>query len=927
MGTGTREPSDLAPKLFQRPPKLSRSFETTNMKKGQQISASLTPATGEEESLVSVSISAPAPVGAEAQAQAIESNKPTRATKGLTFSDSVGSISVKYCEDAKRPSGEEFSQALEGHGRGEPTQAPKARRAGGRRSRQNSKQQRNRQFRAQHQQQWQQLEIEREKKTKQEQERADARALCQHIASLSTDQLRRLVLKDSDDKVLSGVPGGVEGPLTPTAYCSECVSTVASYLSGHNILDSMMLPERELREVNPDEEREQVLIKDPERAAQNLLDMLKLSFQDHISIRTMNGNYYKRCPSHYSMPLDMASLLDKAEGTHRLFDKLAGREVVSSLFASGVVMEYKVSDTSMFSDNTAETHDRMLLRNSLPYIVRTSCSCMKTGEWLAAREQESENLKCMIDTVLVRANPDETFDHPKDCSLVDTADGTNGNRGGATAESSNDSSSISSGDSSDESSSISLGDYLEDSSGVSSVDSSDDFSSNSASNNSSLKTLASESSCHSLGSFSLTSASSSPEPSRGKKTPTEPLRTSSPLRLDEGGLLFSDDFEAEEGLTSLLPAKACKELESDEGNFDDEGWKRVRSSLTCLSLCRHSPDCLISASNKVKMLKCIDFVHLKLDNDGAQGEGLEGTDSNYYSMVPSPNQSITISLGSTVYEAMVRPIVDTSSFEAFLRTGVFPSFPNTHKTPGNVGMAKALVTVNTVASLFCGTPPIHRLRCSNDFGTYHTRRIRLPADFTGRRDDTSLSWRSLMYTNMAVDAAKVAAQSTKKHLCRRFFDEGGSYTSDSWNLDDDAVHVECATVCAEAGDCSGNFLRCVFKNYALDKYVDGAVDSFSAVQRHVRQMTGRINETKMLLAESLNHVALASESEITTQHERTRILEEQDRSNFLLRALTKYRIALKHMELDQEDFLFLANSHIPGFRLANNSQRAVPAML
>nr|BDT63123.1 MAG: wsv260-like protein [Sicyonia whispovirus] len=768
------------------------------MKKGQQVSASPTLATSEGEFPVPVPMSAPeqvpvpetetAPISKagndpcaetegqaqgqaqdqaqdQAQPQAEESKTPCRATKDLSFMDSVRNISAKYCNHAEMISKEE---------------------------------------------------------------RVDMQALGQDIASLSTDELRQLVM-NSDSKILSGVPGGVEGPLTPTAYCSECVSRVVSYLSNYDLLSDAMFPESELGE-----RQGLVFIKDPERAARNLLDMLKLSFQDHISIRTMNGNYYKRCPSHYSMPLDMASLLDKARGKSRLFEKLAGEEVASSLHASGIVMDYNVSDNTMFSDNTGEAHELMLLRNT----INSRCSCMKSDEWLAVREEESEKLKLMIDRVLVRPNP--------------------------------------------------------------------------------------ESSDHSLCSSSFMSVSSNPKPSHKRPMPTEPL--------------FGGDFKEEECLYSLLPDYAYATLGSNEQKFNDEAWKCMRSSLPCLSLCRHSPNCPNDKHNWGQIMSCFDIVRLKLDSDRAQAEVLEGTDGNYYSMIPSSTRSIIISLGSTVYEATVRPVIDSenlqwgegeeaSSFEAFLYTGVFPGFQNTHKTPGNVRMAKALVTVNTVASLFCGTPPIHRLRCSNDFGTYHTRRIRLPADFTGRRDDTSLSWRSLMYTNLAVDAAKMAARSTDKHLCRRFFDDGGSYTSDSWKVDDDDVHVECTTVCANAGDYSGNFLRCDFKKYGMEKYVDGAVENFSAVQRHIRQMTGRINETKILLAESLDRAALASKSETTTQHEWTKIQEEQYRSNFLLKALTKYRIALKHMELDQEDLLFLANSHIPGFRLANNSQRAAPTIL
>nr|AKS10619.1 wsv260-like protein [Metopaulias depressus WSSV-like virus] len=294
------------------------------------------------------------------------------------------------------------------------------------------------------------------------------------------------------------------------------------------------------------------------------------------------------------------------------------------------------------------------------------------------------------------------------------------------------------------------------------------------------------------------------------------------------------------------PGNLVQPVEKEE-DFDNERWSEMRTTSSCLALCRHSSSCVVNAINKARVLKSLMLDRVPKD----EKKGIASTTpGEYFTVIPHPKSYLIFSLGATVYEALARQYDD----DDLLGNNVSTSWPSVinNKSDGNgekVGLAsiqsskkiiaKVYITVHTVAAPFSRSAPVCYINQQNKYGNIKTFRIRIPGNFSGYYNDTSIGWRSELYSRIVVSAAEDECRGDKKSHYPFLEEDQDSF--DAWPRRKPII-VEGGIVYDDSGDMSGNYLTFMDGIEKEEKTEKTAVTAY-ANMRHLTTAIKSLNES------------------------------------------------------------------------------------
>lgn len=281
------------------------------------------------------------------------------------------------------------------------------------------------------------------------------------------------------------------------------------------------------------------------------------------------------------------------------------------------------------------------------------------------------------------------------------------------------------------------------------------------------------------------------------------------------------------------PGNLVQTVENEE-DFDKERWSYTRTTSSCLALCRHAPSCVVNAINKARMLESLMLVRLSKD----EKEGIASTTpGEYFTVITQPENSLIFSLGATVYEALVRQ----SDSDNVLWTSSSSISSDANDESRKV-IAKAYTTVHTVAAPFFMSEPVCHIDQQNKYGYYKTWRIGLPGNFSGYYNDTSIGWRSELYSRITFSAAETESRGDKK-IHDSLLENEKEFVA--WPLRI-RTRVEGGIVYDDSGDMSGNYLTSRYDEF-------GNVPLFEKKEREEKMAVTAYANTRNFIA-AIKHI-------------------------------------------------------------------------
>ena len=229
------------------------------------------------------------------------------------------------------------------------------------------------------------------------------------------------------------------------------------------------------------------------------------------------------------------------------------------------------------------------------------------------------------------------------------------------------------------------------------------------------------------------------------------------------------------------PGNLVQRVEKEE-DFDNTRWSDMRTTSTCLALCRHTHACVVNSVNKKRVLDSLLLARLTENNENRDTTIASTTPGEYFTMIIQPMSFLMFSLGATVYEAMARRVDD--SYDTW--------GPEMRKT-----IAKVYATVHTVAIPFFRSAPVCYIDQQNKYGYYKTFRIRVPGNFSGCYNDPSIGWRSELYSRIVNSAVRAECGGHKTPR--------SSFSKSPWQTQK-PIKIEGGLVYDHSGDMSGNYL-------------------------------------------------------------------------------------------------------------------------
>ena len=602
-------------------------------------------------------------------------------------------------------------------------------------------------------------------------------------------EVKQYVSEDMEEigikEQISGVPNNGQVPFTPISYCKDCVDRIAAYFSDENVAKNIL---------KNDDDEGQVYIKDVKKLAILFLDVQKLHFYDHVTVEAFNSNAMKRGGPTYSIPLSMACLADAAGDLH---EKLAGKETVCAAFSTGLAIQYGTSELTASSENSFKTHKQLLEENVDLDTIRSGCWCLKSDEWLMERVAAERKMERLLQKRNKKNNAR---------GLAWEQVNKNCNWGNDdVSETGND-------EVKEEEEKEVKGEEIEsEEKRMEEVDEAD-VSGNQEDEEKEVKGEEIES-----------------EEKRKEEVDEAEKYSEEEDEENSEGVIFEQPEDVEDD--DFRPRNIVQPVEKEE-DFDNERWSNIRTTSSCLALCRHAPSCVVNAINKARILESLMLVRLPRE----EKEGIASiTPGEYFAVVAHPNRSLIFSLGSTVYEAMARECDDHwNNASSHKSDDDDLSFI---QSPGNT-TAKVYTTVHTVAAPVFRSAPVCHINQQNKYGYYKTFRICIPGNFSGYYNDTSIDWRSELYSCITFSAAEAECRGDKKSYYSLLGEDEGIA---AWP-DQKPIWVEGGIVLDDSGDMSGNYLT--FKGVKEDKT---AVVAYA----NMRNLTSVINNLKEIIGELL----------------------------------------------------------------------------
>nr|BDV50160.1 MAG: wsv260-like protein [Chiromantes dehaani nimavirus] len=365
------------------------------------------------------------------------------------------------------------------------------------------------------------------------------------------------------------------------------------------------------------------------------------------------------------------------------------------------------------------------------------------------------------------------------------------------------------------------------------------------------------------------------------------------LRLANWALEQSEDVDD----SDFRPGNFVQPVEKEE-DFDNERWSNMRTTSACLALCRHAESCVVNAINKARVLENLILVRSKNKKEGIASTTPEEEEEEEFTVFAHPEKYLIFSLGATVYEALAYRC-DDDDFWNMMEEGRLVSSKKT--------IAKVYTTVHTVAAPLLKSAPVCHIDQQNKYGYYKTFRIRFPGNFSGYYNDTSIGWRSELYSHITASAAQAECRGDKK--------SHSSFSEGAWPRRE-PFRIEGGIVYDDSGDKSGNYLTSLYDGFFGISGVSEREEKMTAViaYTNIRHLTAVVKDIKEGVGELLTGafkqqlVKLKTEeikrnqTEETTAHETQRLNDDftnmAESIKTTAQTIEMYEKCLKSLELD-----------------------------
>nr|GBG35469.1 wsv260-like protein [Metapenaeus ensis nimavirus] len=710
---------------------------------------------------------------------------------------------------------------------------------------------------------------------------------------------------------LCGVHNSSGPSIFPSTFCLKCVMRMSSFFKDIDLSNNVVNGDGE--RVNGD--NTPCLVNEVEDLARLYLDAMKLHSFDHVSVESFNKKAMEKGGWQYSLPLNLAYAMGPTISS-KSYAQLAGRGALAALHASGMVIPIDVKKSHMQC-----LEDEIFRESDSPVI----CSCLMSNSFNVDKASEEKIVRRMIYrndadkgvyrklSIIGDANNEdgEVDDNESGDDKVGDDNESGDDKVGDGNESGDDKVSDGNesgddkvvdgkggiGEGSDDEGSDDDKESIDDEGSDDDKESIDDEGSDddkesiedegSDDDKESIEDEGSDGVKESIGDEG---SDDDKESGDGNEDESGIKRHDTPLEARRKPIIEGLEIDDDSG---FRPSKTLPQ--EFERGFD------MSTPGLCLSLCRHSPGCLVDQINRKNIIDSLLLIELQ-ENNSASGITMQGKKELFVPM-PDPRKPIMISHGSTMYEAMNGGVSNDNSWQR-----------GDHVILGDdlallPGTAKAHTVVNTVSIPCFRNSPVTNIHVSNEYGSYRTHKILLPGYFSGRRDDNSLGWRSRVYTIMTKAAVSKELEIFKKNK---------SITSSNWP-DVDEREISSERVNNITGDMSGNFLSCKTERFeerqkviAMQDFVD-LYNGLSYLDNKRKESTDSFRESVINLC---RHDSLQGNS--NTVHEAQSLIDYRsilmNRSSFEARTLDTLVKSVSRLQADTRNTLKTLMENLSGFQ-------------
>lgn len=555
-----------------------------------------------------------------------------------------------------------------------------------------------------------------------------------------------------------------------SGVCEVCIKVVSKAFEGKNMVENVFQETKE--EENAETYSKVEITSEDERikAAKMYFAALQLQINDYVTEESFTEIGLKKSGLLNRLPLSVIREIDLERNTD-LFSEAVGPEVKASCFATGSVIDTRMTEKDLFSDDNGKTFGRALQDNLDLETIKSKCDCFSD-----CVEKQIESIEEFANN-----NPD-LFNDEEILTESTTTDYSDEN-----SDNDNDTNSKSSMDEV--------------------VQEKDDL-------------------------FYQNENKHKEKVEDAQKT----KGFNDDNDGDEGFTNNNDDkLESEEkqNIEELVEKMPIDELEILDNtkrpgfiNTDKNGLVReeerdeLRSVMTCLQMCKHKPDCVVTNNSLKTIIDSLMLIEVSEDTEGVRGsveksrvakeednqkrtethstsyttsittinEDDENSDNSEkleeertgdgvrkFIFFPKQKSCPIFSLGTSLYENMLFPVINDPNIR--LNTPVWATKFCTSLSLRDVisgrikkeglcenwedrqyinetyqPVGKSLVSVHTIAVPFLRVLPMTGIKKCSEMGTFRTYLLPLPSDFTGRNTDSYRDWRSALYTSLSYKA-------------------------------------------------------------------------------------------------------------------------------------------------------------------------------
>ena len=186
-------------------------------------------------------------------------------------------------------------------------------------------------------------------------------------------------------------------PVCVENVCKNCIDSVASALCGFDFKNNL--------EDGDDKNKVTSLCissaEERQKAARFFLSSMNLQIFDHVSSESFSRSLLNRKENFvHKIPLRVARVIDHRKGENtKLFQSLVGDHSYASCFATGSVVNHKVSPGDEYSDHSPLTFSELMRSGIDVSSIREECNCLKRDdEWVQRNDTETRHFLRLIES-------------------------------------------------------------------------------------------------------------------------------------------------------------------------------------------------------------------------------------------------------------------------------------------------------------------------------------------------------------------------------------------------------------------------------------------------------------------------------------------------------------------------------------------------